>query len=522
MKVPAVPDKPQAGALRRKDVKAAARLVMRDNLVACVIVSVLGVAFIWPVMSPSSIVSTSHDLLLGVFRALKMTRAEQGLEAAGRMLGHLRSLTSVGDDSTAGVISTVYTNVQNSGGVGRAALTSLARLLFRQDVSSSVIAGCAVILSWAVLLFVKIPLRISSQRFYLETRIYPRTPLSRLVFIFKRHRTWAMGVAGLYKIFWLCLWSLTLVMAPVAYYSYRMYDYILAENPSARPREALKLSRAMMKGNRMRAFLLDLSFLPWYVLGLMTFGLVVYFYAAPYRNLSFAEFYVRAREAAVVRNCPGIEICNDRYLFEPAPETDDEIGDLVEEYPNPNPSHRLNHLHYRRTYSPVNLVLLFFCFSFIGWVYESLLSLVYVGHLVNKGTLYGPWIPIYGAGGVAVLLFLKPIRERPVLTFFASMGLCGIIEYASATAIYDASGLAYWSYQGYFFNIQGRVCLEGLLVFGMGCTAIIYFLAPLLDTWLNRVPISVRHWILAVLVTAFLADAGFTAWHPRIGFGLTS
>ena len=511
----------RTGLLRRQD-KQAARLVMRDNLVHCIVVSVIGAAFIWPVMNLSSVVSASHDLLLGLFRVLRWTGAEEALGRAGDLLVRLRELTSFGSDSTAGVISMVYSSVQSSGGIARAVLTALAHLFFHQNVSSSIIVGATFLVSVAAFFFLRFPLRISSQRFYLETRIYPRTPLSRLVFVFRSHRTCAIALAGVYKIVWLCLWSLTLVMGPVKYYSYLMYDYILAENPSASPREALRLSRAMMKGNKMRAFLLDLSFVPWYLLGFITFGLVIYFYANPYRSLSFAEFYVRVREAAITENCPDVEICNDRYLVEPAPATTADDGNIVEEYPHPNPSHWLNHIDYRRTYSLVNLGLFFFCFSFIGWVYESTLSLVYVGHLVNKGTLYGPWIPIYGTGGVAVLLFLKPIRKRPVLTFFAAMAVCGVIEYLSATIIYDVSGLEYWSYAGYFFNIQGRVCLEGLLVFGMGCTAVIYFLAPLLDTWLDRIPLWLRHWIVIVLATAFLTDAGFTAFHPRTGAGLTS
>ena len=517
MTVPIVP-RSRTGPLRRQD-KKAARLVMRNNLVHCIVVSVIGAAFIWPVMNLSSVVSTSHDLLLGLFRAFGWLEAEEALDRVGNFLVRLRELTSFGSDSTAGVISMVYSSIQSSGGIARAVLTAVAHLFFRQNVSSSILVGATFLVSAAIFFFLRFPLRVSSQRFYLETRIYPRTELSRLVFVFRSHRTCAIALAGLYKVVWLGLWSLTVVMGPVKYYSYLMYDYILAENPSASPREALRLSRAMMKGNKMRAFLLDLSFLPWFLLGFITFGLVIYFYANPYRSLSFAEFYTRVREGAIARDCPGVAICNDRYLFEPAPAS---AGDIVEEYPHPNPSHWLNHIDYRRTYSLVNLVLFFFCFSFIGWVYESTLSLVYVGHLVNKGTLYGPWIPIYGTGGVAVLLILKPIRQRPVLTFFAAMAVCGVIEYLSATIIYDASGLAYWSYAGYFFNIQGRVCLEGLLVFGMGCTAVIYFLAPLLDTWLDRIPLWVRRLIAIVLATAFLADAGFTAFHPRTGAGLTS
>lgn len=546
-----VQDKDHTTTLRRKDVKAAARLVVRANPVTCIIVSILGAAFIWPVTNLSSVIATSHDVLLSLFRALGWTRAEETLATIQAMIARLQAMTSVGVDSTSGVIATVYNSIHNSGGIGKALLYSLGHVLFRQDLSSSVIAVGTFILSTTVFLFLRVPLRISSDRIYLETRIYPGTPLSRLLFVFRRRRTWAIGMAGLYKIIWLGLWSLTVVMFPVKYYSYLMFDYILAENPHASAREALKLSQRMMKGNKMRAFLLDLSFLPWYLLGLITFGMVVFFYANPYRSVSFAEFYVRVRYNAAAAYCPGMEICDDRYLVDPAPEPSDDVGDLSEVYPDanrdttnslvvsrsrkgsrgdsaeypdrhPGTAHFASHSDYRRTYSATNLILFFFCFSFIGWAYESVLSMAYFGRFINKGTLYGPWIPIYGTGGVLVLLLLKKIRDRPVLTFFAAMAVCGIVEYLTATVIYDVSGLAYWSYQGYFFNIQGRVCLEGLLVFGMGCTAIIYFLAPLLDTWLNMIPMRIRHWIIVVLAAAFLTDAAWTLAYPRTGFGLTN
>ncbi|MDR2973886.1 MAG: putative ABC transporter permease, partial [Propionibacteriaceae bacterium] len=74
---------------------------------------------------------------------------------------------------------------------------------------------------------------------------------------------------------------------------------------------------------------------------------------------------------------------------------------------------------------------------------------------------------------------------------------------------------------GYFFNIQGRVCLEGLLVFGFGCVAVIYFLAPLLDNWLSRIPPRVRYAIVIVLSVGFLTDLAFAWMFPRTGRGIT-
>ena len=523
-----------------KEVKTFARSAFRSNLVNCAIVSVLGAVLFAPLISPSAVIATSYHTLTTIFHFFHLTPAEAALSAAKDTLNQIQNWTSVGDHSSAGVISTVYHSVKTSGSIENAVIYALGRALFRGSVSASIIAGLALLVTLALTLMVRFPLHISSLRFYLETRAYPATHVSRLLFIFRHRRVLRIAWAGIYKYFWLIAWALTLVMAPVKYYSYLMYDYILAENPDANPRDVLKLSQAMMKGNRWHAFLLDLNFLPWYLLGLVTFGLSTYFYASPYHSLARADLYIRLRERAKAGEYVGIEAFTDPYLasrvvspgFGGRAEVDGEAtggGELdvvtfaPNTYPDPHAQLRIgSHEDYKRDYSVMNLVLLFFIFSFIGWAYESVFSLAYVGRFINRGTMYGPWIPIYGTGGTAALVLLRKVRDHPLMTFCLAAVISGIFEYVSATIIYNVSGLEYWSYAGYFFNIQGRVCLEGLLVFGMGCLAAIYFIAPILDTWLNRIPLRVRRWIVVILIVAFLIDGGFTLAFPRVGFGITS
>jgi hypothetical protein len=513
-------------------VKLFARSAWRANLVSCAIVSVLGAVLISPLISPSAIISTSYDSLLAIFRFFHLTQAETALNGLSSAVNLIRDWTSVGDSSSAGVISSVYHSIKTSGSIEKAVIYALSHAFLRQNISSSIIAGLALLATIAIRVFVRVPLEISTSRFYLETRLYPGTSPSRLLFVFRRRRVLRMAWASIYKTLWLILWALTVVMAPVKYYSYLMYDYILAENPDATPRDALKLSQAMMKGNRWRTFLIDLSFLPWYLLGLVTFGLVAYFYATPYHSLARSQVYVQLRERAKAADYPGIELCDDPYLTQRptavSSETalasaSDAVNLPANIYPDP---HALllsgSHTDYRREYCLPNLILLFFIFSFVGWLYESVLSLAYVGRFVNRGTMYGPWIPIYGTGAVLALVVLRKFRDRPFVTFALAALIAGTLEYTSATIIYVASGLEYWSYAGYFFNIQGRVCLEGLLVFGMGCLAVIYFVAPILDTWLNRIPLVLRQRIAVALISAFVIDAGFTLAFPRVGFGITS
>ncbi|MDR2930736.1 MAG: DUF975 family protein [Propionibacteriaceae bacterium] len=521
-----VASRPTTAATRA--LKLAARQGLSANFGACAIVSLLAAILIWPIASPSVMVSGSFDILSESFRLIRIPDGQAFLDTLRAGLDHMQQATSVGSSSDAGVISSLYHRAQASGSIEKALVVAAGHALFGPSLSASVIAAAAGLVTLAVALLIRVPLRVSSHRFFLETCAYPKTSISSLLFVFRRRRVMGVAAGVAYRDLRLLAWMLTIVMGPVKYYSYAMVEFILAENPDVSPRQALRLSQAMMRGRRWRAFLLDLSFLQWYLLGLVTFGLVTILYAIPYRSLAWCELYTQAREEQLTLDTADSTAFDDPYLIDPATPArlmaDGFVfGDLnSESYPKPWTPHALDHLHYARDYSPLNLVLLFFSFSVIGWVYESVTSLAYVGHFVNRGTLYGPWIPIYGVGGVAALVLLKPIRDNPVATFFTSMLVCGVIEYIAATALLKLTGLQYWTYQGYFFNIQGRVCLEGLIVFGLGCTAAIYFLAPLLDTWLRKVPRHIRIRVACVLATGFMADILFTWAHPRTGDGITS
>lgn len=90
------------------------------------------------------------------------------------------------------------------------------------------------------------------------------------------------------------LWYLLFIIPGIyKQYQYRMVPYILAEHPDMPYREVLKRSSALMCGHKWKAFLLDLSFIPWHILGLITCGIVEIFYAAPYQALTSAALYRR-------------------------------------------------------------------------------------------------------------------------------------------------------------------------------------------------------------------------------------
>ncbi len=192
-------------------------------------------------------------------------------------------------------------------------------------------------------------------------------------------------------------------------------------------------------------------------------------------------------------------------------------------YPIPEENRRpiIDVLHYVRHYTVWSLVLMFFIFSFIGWLWEVSLHLVTAGEFVNRGTMHGPWLPIYGTGGVLILTLLNRFRKKPLAEFIATVVMCGILEYFTSYFLEEMTGMRWWDYSGYFLNLHGRICAEGLLVFGVGGLSIVYVLAPLLDNAIQNVPEKKLAVICAVLILAFGADALYSQKHPNAGEGIT-
>ena len=92
------------------------------------------------------------------------------------------------------------------------------------------------------------------------------------------------------------LWTLLLIVPGIIKaYSYSMVPFILAENPDMPANEVLNRSREMMDGNKMQAFLMDLSFIGWILFGIVTLGLGLIFWTSPYLYSSHAALYLKLK-----------------------------------------------------------------------------------------------------------------------------------------------------------------------------------------------------------------------------------
>ncbi len=95
------------------------------------------------------------------------------------------------------------------------------------------------------------------------------------------------------------LWTLLLIVPGVIKsYSYSMTSYILKDNPDLKYDGAINESMRMMQGHKMEMFLLDLSFIGWYILCILTFG-IGFLFLIPYWYTARAHFYEDLKELSV-------------------------------------------------------------------------------------------------------------------------------------------------------------------------------------------------------------------------------
>lgn len=189
--------------------------------------------------------------------------------------------------------------------------------------------------------------------------------------------------------------------------------------------------------------------------------------------------------------------------------------------PEKQKNFKVTQINYMKLYSVTSIILLFFSFCITGWVWEVLLHIYYDGQIINRGFTHGPWLPIYGVGGVIIITLLKRFRDRPVLEFLVAFVLCGFIEYFTAWLLETVNGEKWWDYSGYFLNLDGRICAEGLLVFAVGGCTVVYLIAPLLDAFFKRIDRRLATVICVVLLVAFFSDCCYSFKHPNTGKGIT-
>ena len=176
-------------------------------------------------------------------------------------------------------------------------LQAMRNLIGRFLLPSFVTAGTmGALASIAFAVFVGNPLTVGGRRFFVEN-VDNKGELKHLLTGFDGDVYLKNVVTMLLMLVYIVLWSLLLVIPGIIKAcEYWMVPYLLADRPELTRQEAFAESRRMMRGNKMRAFALYLSFFWWYILSVLTAGLAYYFYVGPYIMQTEAQLYRTLRD----------------------------------------------------------------------------------------------------------------------------------------------------------------------------------------------------------------------------------
>ncbi len=155
----------------------------------------------------------------------------------------------------------------------------------------------------------------------------------------------------------------------------------------------------------------------------------------------------------------------------------------------------------------------FFIYSILGYIFET------IGGIITKtnyksGILHGPWTPIYGIGVVVILLlsnyFFKnlhmPRWKETIIVIIILAVFLTCLETIGGVLIEKTSGIVFWDYSDKKFHIGKYICLEMMLVWAIGSVIFIYFINPILDSIIKKVPL----FLTIAMSIVFIIDIIYT------------
>lgn len=160
----------------------------------------------------------------------------------------------------------------------------------------------------------------------------------------------------------------------------------------------------------------------------------------------------------------------------------------------------------------------FFFYCVGGWVVETSYCSIAGRHFINRGFLNGPYLPIYGCGGIASALLLARLGS-PFAVFLAGGALSCLLEYVTSYVMEQMYHARWWDYSDKPLNLQGRIWVGGFAQFGCCCVLVAYVSQPplatavasLRDTQLVAISCSSAMLMLADLVVTHVGIAGLRA-----------
>ncbi len=174
-------------------------------------------------------------------------------------------------------------------------------------------------------------------------------------------------------------------------------------------------------------------------------------------------------------------------------------------------------------------IFFFFLCAGSGFLWEVFLMYAQGWDYVNRGFFYGPWLPVYGAGGVLFHLLLarkaascsSPFLRIPVVFVLSALLGTGV-ELFTGWLLDSLWHLRYWDYSAYPFHFHGYICLWSAI--GFGCAGVLWIclIAPHAARLWFRISAKWRRSLNTILLLLFVLDCAAALIFPNTGKGITS
>lgn len=150
--------------------------------------------------------------------------------------------------------------------------------------------------------------------------------------------------------------------------------------------------------------------------------------------------------------------------------------------------------------------LYFIIYAFIGWLMEVCVSLWNKHKFINRGFLIGPYCPIYGWGSLAIILVVGKNTTDILAVFLKAILICSLLEYFTSYFMEKTYNVRWWDYSSKRFNINGRICLETMIPFGLLALLIIYVVHPVILGIVGKLSSTALIVVASVIFVVYLID----------------
>ncbi|MBB5265899.1 putative membrane protein [Catenibacillus scindens] len=167
-----------------------------------------------------------------------------------------------------------------------------------------------------------------------------------------------------------------------------------------------------------------------------------------------------------------------------------------------------------------DFAMLFFLYSFFGWVTETVVKSLSKKHFINRGFFTGPFCYIYGFSGVLMSIVFRDLADQPVFLFLGCAVLATAIEWYTGKFLERINYHKWWDYSKKKWNFDGYICLQYSILWGiLGLLAVKYvnhFFIHIFQ-WLPEILRVIAVWVLAGIALLDGIASFAAAFHIKKG-----